>query len=98
MLIKFDAPGYEDLKLKGDDHHDANEANKTEAQVQATAEAGQDVAKAETPKEVAPTIAASKGQAPVVNEDSNKRVIAMPSVRKFAREQRSGYSASSRLR
>src|SRR3954447_5148742 len=38
-LIKFDAPGYEDLKLKGDDHHDANEANKTEAQVQATAEA-----------------------------------------------------------
>jgi pyruvate dehydrogenase E2 component (dihydrolipoamide acetyltransferase) len=86
-LIKFDAPGYEDLKLKGDDHHDANEANKTEAQVQATAEAGQDVAKAETPKEAAPTIAAPKVQAPVVNEDPNKRVIAMPSVRKFAREQ-----------
>ena len=34
VLIKFDAPGYEDLKLKGDDHAE----EKTEAQVQATAE------------------------------------------------------------
>lgn len=44
-LIRFDAPGYEDLKLKGDDHHESNESNKTEAQVQSTAEAGQDVKK-----------------------------------------------------
>ena len=40
-LIHFDAPGYEDMKLKGDEHHDA----KTEAQVQATAESGQEVEK-----------------------------------------------------
>ena len=46
-LIRFDAPGYEDLKLKGDDHHESNEASKTEAQVQATAEDGQDVKKKE---------------------------------------------------
>ncbi|MER2190884.1 MAG: dihydrolipoamide acetyltransferase family protein [Solibacillus sp.] len=76
-LIRFDAPGYEDLKLKGDDHHDANEAAKTEAQVQATAEAGQDVEKAEVPKEAAPA---------VVEETTAKRIIAMPSVRKYARE------------
>ena len=82
-LISFDAPGYEDLKLKGDDHHDA----KTEAQVQATAEAGQDVQKAEVeaPKQTAEPVEApqqSAADVPVA-----KRVSAMPSVRKFAREQ-----------
>ncbi|WP_341322543.1 dihydrolipoamide acetyltransferase family protein [Solibacillus sp. FSL H8-0523] len=82
-LIRFDAPGYEDLKLKGDDHHDANEAAKTEAQVQATAEAGQDVKKQEVAK-----IDAPKAEAPaeVAQPTSNKRIIAMPSVRKYARE------------
>ncbi|MER1955834.1 MAG: dihydrolipoamide acetyltransferase family protein [Solibacillus sp.] len=82
-LIRFDAPGYEDLKLKGDDHHDANEAAKTEAQVQATAEAGQDVKKQEVAK-----IDAPKAEVPaeVAQPTSNKRIIAMPSVRKYARE------------
>ena len=82
-LIRFDAPGYEDLKLKGDDHHDANESAKTEAQVQATAEAGQDVKKQEVAKSEAP-----KAEAPaeVAQPTSNKRIIAMPSVRKYARE------------
>lgn len=83
-LIRFDAPGYEDLKLKGDDHHDANESAKTEAQVQATAEAGQEVTKEETPKEVAktePTSASIEAEA-----GTSQRVIAMPSVRKYARE------------
>ncbi|MEK4424278.1 dihydrolipoamide acetyltransferase family protein [Solibacillus sp. FSL K6-1523] len=74
-LIRFDAPGYEDLKLKGDEHHDANESAKTEAQVQATAEAGQEVKKEETPKEVVKADASS-----------SQRIIAMPSVRKYARE------------
>lgn len=60
-LIRFDAPGYEDLKLKGDEHHEANEEAKVETNVVST---------------------------PVVVEiDANKRIIAMPSVRKFAREQ-----------
>jgi pyruvate dehydrogenase E2 component (dihydrolipoamide acetyltransferase) len=68
-IITFDAPGYEDLKFKGD-HGDEEpkKEEKTEAQVQATAEAGQDVKKEE------------------VEIDPSKRVIAMPSVRKYARD------------
>ncbi|GLC87610.1 dihydrolipoamide acetyltransferase family protein [Lysinibacillus piscis] len=66
VLIRLDAPGYEDMKLKGDDHAEA----KAEA-TPAPAEVGQEVA-----KEVA--------EAPVA--EKAKRVIAMPSVRKFARE------------
>lgn len=83
VLIRFDAPGYEDLKLKGDDHAEAKSDAKTEAQVQATAEAGQDVAKAPA-KEEAPV----KEETTVKEEaaDSTKRIIAMPSVRKFARD------------
>lgn len=69
VLIRFDAPGYEDLKLKGDEH--AAKAT-TEAQVQATAEAGQ-------PVEKAPVEETAK-------VEDNKRIIAMPSVRKYARE------------
>lgn len=69
ILIRFDAPGYEDLKLKGDEH--AAEAT-TEAQVQATAEAGQPVEKAPVEE--------------TVKVEDNKRIIAMPSVRKYARE------------
>ncbi|MFJ6263564.1 dihydrolipoamide acetyltransferase family protein [Lysinibacillus xylanilyticus] len=83
VLIRFDAPGYEDLKLKGDDHAEA----KTEAQVQATAEDGQKVEKAPVKDEQAPEKAIEKTEAVAVAvADENKRVIAMPSVRKFARE------------
>ncbi|KZB91320.1 dihydrolipoamide acetyltransferase family protein [Priestia flexa] len=76
VIVTFDAPGYEDLKFKGDDHDDApkQEAPKEEEQVQATAEAGQDVEKA---------AASAQPQAEV---DPNRKVIAMPSVRKYARE------------
>ena len=81
VLIRFDAPGYEDLKLKGDDHAEA----KTEAQVQATAESGQKVEKAPVKDEQAPEKATEETEAVTVAHD-NKRVIAMPSVRKFARE------------
>lgn len=65
VLIRLDAPGYEDLKLKGDDH------------AAAKAEATPTVEK--TPVTEA---------APVKEEvtETTKRVIAMPSVRKFARE------------
>ncbi|MGR7908638.1 dihydrolipoamide acetyltransferase family protein [Lysinibacillus capsici] len=79
VLIRLDAPGYEDLKLKGDDHAEA----KTEAQVQATAESGQNVEKAPTKEEKAPEKAPEKVETVV---DETKRVIAMPSVRKFARD------------
>ncbi|MGG2064684.1 MULTISPECIES: dihydrolipoamide acetyltransferase family protein [unclassified Bacillus (in: firmicutes)] len=63
VLVKFDAPGYENLKFKGDDHDEAP--------------------KAEEVKEEAPAAAATPAAtAEVVNE----RVIAMPSIRKYARE------------
>ncbi|KOO50588.1 dihydrolipoamide acetyltransferase family protein [Priestia koreensis] len=82
VIVTFDAPGYENLKFKGDDHDDEP---KEEAQVQATAEAGQDVAKEEAPKQEAKaeTGAGAQAQADV---DPNRKVIAMPSVRKLARE------------
>ena len=88
-LIRFDAPGYEDLKLKGDDHHASNEASKTEAQVQATAEAGQDLKKqplASNKQEVKQDEVAPAAENVVEESSSNKRIIAMPSVRKYARE------------
>ena len=84
VLIRFDAPGYEDLKLKGDEHAD----EKTEAQVQATAEAGQDIVKQEAspaPNEKAPV----KEVGEIVSAaevNVTERVSAMPSVRKFARD------------
>ncbi|MET0786460.1 MAG: dihydrolipoamide acetyltransferase family protein [Paenisporosarcina sp.] len=91
-LIRIDAPGYEDLKFKGD-HEDVPKADeKTEAQVQATAEAGQNVDKEatnETKEPTEATKAAPKTDEPTAakkEKDPNGRVIAMPSVRKFARD------------
>ncbi len=84
VLIRFDAPGYEDLKLKGEDHADEASSAKTEAQVQATAEQGQPIEKAPTP--VQPQQAAPAIQPEASSTDVKTRVIAMPSVRKFARE------------
>ncbi|QGG50235.1 dihydrolipoamide acetyltransferase family protein [Lysinibacillus pakistanensis] len=82
VLIRFDAPGYEDLKLKGDDHAEA----KTEAQVQATAESGQNVEKAPVNEEKAPVKAEAAPEKVETVVDDTKRVIALPSVRKFARD------------
>lgn len=72
VLLKIDAPGYEDLQLKG--HHDEEEEEE------------------ETPaKEEAPvkeeTVENSKASEIVEPSNTSKRVIALPSVRKFAREQ-----------
>lgn len=61
-IVTFDAPGYENLKFKGDDHEDKPKEE----------------AKAEEPK-VAVTTEASLAEL-------TRRVIAMPSVRKYARE------------
>ncbi|WP_409292024.1 dihydrolipoamide acetyltransferase family protein [Peribacillus sp. SCS-37] len=80
VLITFDAPGYEDLQFKGDDHGDEG-AKATEEQVQSTGEVGQDVQKEET---AAP--AAAAGTQAQTDVDPNRRIIAMPSVRKYARE------------
>lgn len=74
VLLEIDAPGYEELELHG--HKEDEEVAITEAQVQATAEDGKKVEKAPVEEQRTP-----------VNETvSTTRVIAMPSVRKFARE------------
>lgn len=83
VLITFDAPGYEDLKFKGDHEDEAPKEEKTEGQVQATAEAGQDVKKEEAPAQD------TRKEGVVISEtdvDPNRRIIAMPSVRKYARD------------
>ncbi|MEC2053631.1 2-oxo acid dehydrogenase subunit E2 [Peribacillus psychrosaccharolyticus] len=86
ILISFDAPGYEDLQFKGAHGDEAGE-QETEAQVQATAEKGQDVKKEETPKKTE-TVETGAGAAQIESSnDPSRRIIAMPSVRKYAREQ-----------
>ncbi|QUG40944.1 2-oxo acid dehydrogenase subunit E2 [Psychrobacillus sp. INOP01] len=87
VLVKLDAPGYEDLKFKGDHSDEEKAEEKTEAQVQATAEDGQavDKEKVETSdKKVNST--KNSNTAPKEQPKGDTRVIAMPSVRKFARE------------
>lgn len=91
VLVTFDAPGYEDLKFKGDEEDAAPaeqpKQEKTEAQVQSTLEAGQDIKK-ETVEAPAPTVETGAGAAaaPQAEVDPNRRIVAMPSVRKYARE------------
>jgi len=82
VLIRLDAPGYENT-ASADESEGKNE---TESQVQATAEAGQNIVKENVQQK-----AADKGGATPANKgqqatDPNQRVIAMPSVRKFARD------------
>ncbi|MFJ8244140.1 dihydrolipoamide acetyltransferase family protein [Peribacillus asahii] len=71
VLVTFDAPGYEHLKFKGD-----HEEEKTE-----------DVSKAEAETQTKTEVAQESSPAPVADVDSSRRIIAMPSVRKYAREQ-----------
>lgn len=88
VLIKLDAPGYEDLKFKGDHSDEEKAEEKTEAQVQATAEDGQSVdkEKVETPAKNVEASAEKVTTTPKEQPKGDTRVIAMPSVRKFARE------------
>lgn len=71
VLITFDAPGYENLKFKGD-AEDKEEASQEAVQ--------QAEAKAEVSQQAASTPAAKEEAA------SDRRIIAMPSVRKYARD------------
>ena len=71
VLVTFDAPGYEHLKFKGD-----HEEEKTE-----------DVSKAEAETQTTTEVAQESSPAPAADVDSSRRIIAMPSVRKYAREQ-----------
>lgn len=75
VLVTFDAPGYEDIKFKGDEEDEKPAAPAPEA-------------KAEAPAPAAPVTppAAGVGTPPATEVDPNRRIIAMPSVRKYARE------------
>jgi pyruvate dehydrogenase E2 component (dihydrolipoamide acetyltransferase) len=83
VLVAFDAPGYEDLKFKGDEEPEAEKPAAPEPAPVTKQETP--VTKQETPVTPAP-VAAGVG-APAQGEvDPNRRIIAMPSVRKYARE------------
>ncbi|KOP81920.1 dihydrolipoamide acetyltransferase family protein [Cytobacillus solani] len=75
VLITFDAPGYENLKFKGDEEEPAGKETAPEINTQ------------ETPQPEGPknqeTVNATTAP---VESDSNRRIIAMPSVRKYARD------------
>jgi pyruvate dehydrogenase E2 component (dihydrolipoamide acetyltransferase) len=73
-LITFDAPGYEHLKFKGDHEEDTP---KEEPKVETTPAPAAAAAASTTANAIANTDA---------SVDPNRRVIAMPSVRKYARE------------
>ena len=82
VLVTFDAPGYENLQFKGDEH---GEAPKQEEKSPAPKEESK--VEAEQPK--VPTAEATTGAGEVAQQtevDPNRRVIAMPSVRKYARD------------
>jgi pyruvate dehydrogenase E2 component (dihydrolipoamide acetyltransferase) len=82
-LIQIDAPGYEHLH----EEKVGEEAQvETEAQVQATAEKGQPIEKEEAPKEESSTEVKTGTIVQETDVDLDRRIIAMPSVRKFARE------------
>jgi pyruvate dehydrogenase E2 component (dihydrolipoamide acetyltransferase) len=81
VLISFDAPGYENLQFKGDEGHEAPQPEAVPEPAPAPAPAQQ----AEAPRQAvspAPTGSTARPEA----ADPNRRVIAMPSVRKYARE------------
>lgn len=74
VLVKFDAPGYENLKFKGDHGQDQKE--------EAAESAKPEPAKQETAETAKP----AEKEAEHGSESADRRVIAMPSVRKYARE------------
>lgn len=74
VLVTFDAPGYEDIQFKGDEH--ADEPKQEEKPAAPAPEVKQDAAQQ-------PAAVAVAQQTDV---DPSRRIIAMPSVRKYARE------------
>ncbi|MEH7747447.1 dihydrolipoamide acetyltransferase family protein [Neobacillus drentensis] len=76
VLVTFDAPGYENLQFKGDEHADEPKQEEKPAAAAPASEVKQDTA----PQPAAVAVA------PQVDVDPNRRIVAMPSVRKYARE------------
>ncbi|MGG3466508.1 dihydrolipoamide acetyltransferase family protein [Neobacillus pocheonensis] len=77
VLVTFDAPGYENLQFKGD-HGD-------EGPAQVEAAAPMPESKPEAAPQTVPAAAVVPAQ-PQAEVDPNRRIIAMPSVRKYARD------------
>lgn len=82
VLVTFDAPGYENLQFKGDDH--AEEAPAAPAPA-APAPAAQATPATPPPAPPAYGIGVTEPQVNV-EVDPNRKIIAMPSVRKYARD------------
>ncbi|MDG5470133.1 dihydrolipoamide acetyltransferase family protein [Jeotgalibacillus sp. ET6] len=87
-LIKFDAPGYENLKFKGSDSDDekkeeTKEQSKEESQDK-PAEQKEESASESVQEESTDDVKPDSSSQPEV--DPERRIIAMPSVRKFARD------------
>jgi pyruvate dehydrogenase E2 component (dihydrolipoamide acetyltransferase) len=87
VLVTFDAPGYENLQFKGDDH--AEEAPKQESAAPAPATVAVVTEGQTTPPPAPPAygigVTHPQGQGQV-EVDPNRKIIAMPSVRKYARD------------
>ncbi|KIL50313.1 branched-chain alpha-keto acid dehydrogenase subunit E2 [Jeotgalibacillus alimentarius] len=79
-LIKLDAPGYENLQFKGSDSSDSKKEEAKEEPKEEPKEEKQESAEASDDSSEA---AVAKPQEDV---DPDRRVIAMPSVRKYARD------------
>jgi pyruvate dehydrogenase E2 component (dihydrolipoamide acetyltransferase) len=74
-LITFDAPGYEHLKFKGDDHdEEAPKQEEVKQEPQAVSTSTNESTTANAIAQTQPSV------------DPNRKIIAMPSVRKYARE------------
>ncbi len=73
ILITFDAPGYEDLKFKGEEENESPQPVKDQAPPKLEVESSSESVQVDTTSQ----------QEEV---DPNRRVIAMPSVRKYARD------------
>ncbi|WP_438316720.1 dihydrolipoamide acetyltransferase family protein [Sporosarcina sp. FA9] len=76
VLIRFDAPGYESMHPNEEQSETKEE---TEAGVQGAAEAGQPITKDDQNTAVEPVTKSTE-------VDTDRRIIAMPSVRKHARD------------
>lgn len=79
VLVTFDAPGYENLQFKGD-HGDEEPKQEEKSAVPAPE------AKQEATAQPAPAAVGVSAPTSQVEVDPNRRIIAMPSVRKYARE------------
>ncbi|WP_227395662.1 dihydrolipoamide acetyltransferase family protein [Jeotgalibacillus aurantiacus] len=78
-LIKFDAPGYEDLKFKGSDSDDDDKKEEPKKEEPKQEEKTED----KPAEEKSEPAAEAK---PAEDVDPDRRIIAMPSVRKYARD------------